>query len=521
MTSAIPLSWALVALLAPPLVAVLLYLLKPPARWLDVPSLVLWRRLHREVLQRRARRRWWLSLALSILILGAVAAALADLGLGAGSRVPRLLVVDTSASMAAEVAPGSERSRLDHARRLAEGALDAAPLPVWLADTGGRMGVRSYRDRDAARRALADLVTEPRRLHRLPTLPAAMPPELQVHLFSDGVSELGCGSSCRLHPVGEPVENVGITRLAARRAADHTTEVLIELLRAADEERLEPSSTQRVTVRLRLETAAGSELESQTIRLGPGESWRAVFRAEALDRRLWDGERPGLLRAVVGPAEPASATDALHDALPLDDTAWITLPPPGARPVVYVGPGTAIPAAIEAHPALTLVASFPGIARVEAADRTPADPEVVWIIESAERPRPLPAPALWLGPRTVPAGWTQSEEGELLVSPANGPPARVLSRQAFERLLQRPAELPLVVAGWVTEELDPWPPGEADGEPLGEAATRITLPPRARLGGAEPPDESPRPKRSSLPWLALGLALVSLESVARWRGWTE
>ena len=255
--------------LALPLLAgaavVLLYLLRPPPRAVEVPSLLLWRRIAE---RRRSHER--LRRLLSALLSLAVALALA-LALGGLPRLPRrgeaqLVVVDDTATMATEVSPGT--TRLDLARRRARELAAEWPGPTLLADTTGHSSPTWARTEREAARWLGNLVVSPER-GRLPPI-TGIGTETEGaprrFLVTDGVA-IDAPGAWQVESVYAPAINVVWIAFAAetsRRSDAEAAEAYLEVLNA---------STSAATTRIVIEDADGQTLVDRQLELGARESW--------------------------------------------------------------------------------------------------------------------------------------------------------------------------------------------------------------------------------------------------------
>jgi hypothetical protein len=142
-------STAAAALLAAVALSVLLlYLLKPLARRLVVPSMLVWRLVLRERKATPDRLRWWISLLLASIVALAIALALVRpqlhvLGMQAANTI---IVVDNSATLGAIASDGKTRFEhaLDRARELVRASGSGRVL---IADTRRRSPRRGSKRR--------------------------------------------------------------------------------------------------------------------------------------------------------------------------------------------------------------------------------------------------------------------------------------------------------------------------------------------------------------------------------------
>jgi hypothetical protein len=315
------------------LVILLLHLLRPPPRRVVVSSLVLWARVIRD------RKRYDAGRLLSLLLaLGAglsLALALTRPEIGAlGTSAHRLaLVLDDSPSMAARTGDG--RSRWEHAIEQARALLEqsSAATEVRLLDTVGRLGVRSFVERDAAIAALARLPAAAWGQAHMPA--ASLLADAQVHLFSDGVAPVVAPEWAIVHSVFEPADNLAVTTFEARPLAQDPMryEALVQVLNASPGD-----------LRARLLITGGDRFSvAQDLDLRAGETVNATF-----DVSDFEG-------GVLGVAVVCET-----DALALDDFAYAVVPPHGPKRVLLVTPGNpSLEDALRSLPGVRLAVASP------------------------------------------------------------------------------------------------------------------------------------------------------------------
>ena len=275
---------------------------------------------------RRSRRlRHWLSLALALVLFGALWLGAVDPRPTVTDRQGRSLVVliDRSASMSATDEPGT---RLGAAKRRATaivaglGPRDRALVAAFAADAVAESGFED--DPRRLSRAVAGVTAsdEPGDLPRALDFAAAVlrgRPRPTVVLISDGRFSDDArraappGIDVRYAPVGRRADNVGILSLAARRVpADPgavETALVVQSFRAA------PAP-------VGIEVASGgTTVEKLTVTLAPGER-----------RRLRVG-------GLFPPGAHLEARLTGADDLPLDDRASAEIPPLPRRRVLRVG----------------------------------------------------------------------------------------------------------------------------------------------------------------------------------------
>ena len=347
------LAYALLAGVA--LVIVLLHLLRPPPRWVSVPSLVLWARVIRDHKRPDTRRMLSLLLALGAGLSLALALTRPEIG-ALGSNAHRLvMVLDNSPSMAARMSDG--RSRWEHAIEQARAVLEhsSAATEVRLLDTVRRLGVHGLVERDVAIKALARLPAATWGQAQMPA--ASLLAGAQVHLFTDGVAQVDAPEGAVVHSVFEAADNVAVTAFEARPLAQNPTrfEALVQVLNAS------PGK-----LRARLLITGGDRFSiAQDLDLRAGETVNATF-----DVSDFEG---GVLGAAV-----VCETDAFA----LDDFAYALVPPHGPKRVLLVTTGNPpLEDALRSLPGVRLAvvppASYPRAGEHDAAvfDRfAPAEP---------------------------------------------------------------------------------------------------------------------------------------------------
>lgn len=322
--------WALWFLAGVPVI-VLLYLLKLKRQQATVSTLLFWQRLLQEN-RRRAlfqRLRNLFSLLLHLLIFALILAALAkptsDTGVRAGASL--VIVLDTRARMQAVERDG--RTRFAHACEIAANfakqasagrevaIVVAGATPTVLAPfSGDEKRLRETVESLDATDATGDLHAA---LLLAKNLLAARHGERRVVvLTAPGSGELTiAGAQVDVLPVGDPHDNVAITRFATRPLPNspQTSEVLLELRNFGRE----PASG---NIELRYD---GALLDVKPVALEPGGRHLDVFPSVPRPSR----SARGWLTAHLDTA----------DALALDNTARAILPPPKARRVLLVSAG--------------------------------------------------------------------------------------------------------------------------------------------------------------------------------------
>jgi hypothetical protein len=278
-------------------VVAVLYLLRPPPRAVVVPSVLLWRLIAERHRSHTLLRRL-VSAALSLAVALGISFALAGAPRSQRSGEHQLLVVDDSATMAAEAAPGL--TRLARAAALASGLVADWPGPTLLADTTGRSAPRWARSTAEAEAWLRDLAASPTpgRLPAIERVPASATVPARRILVTDGVA-IGSPAGWQVESVYTPATNVGLLAFAAGdRASPDRPEAFLEVLNA---------SPAAVTARLVVERSSGEPLLDRRLDLGAHETWSGVL--------AFAPTPPGLDPALYARLETPG------DALALDDRA--------------------------------------------------------------------------------------------------------------------------------------------------------------------------------------------------------
>jgi Ca-activated chloride channel family protein len=326
---------ALLGLLLIPAV-VAMYLLKLRRDETVVPSTLLWTRLVADVEAnapwQRLRRSLLLLLQLLLVAILAILAARPFLERPAGLSGDVVLVIDTSASMAAtDVSPNrlaaAKTAALDALRDLPTGGV----VSVIAAERTARIVVNETKDLGRVRQALDRIeVTSSRGdlgdALELAGKLAARSLDAQVLVATDGA--LATPPTARIParikvlPVGRERRNQAIVALAVRTAPSAVTRTVFAGIANLD---LEAASR-------RLEVwGDGSLLEVRDLFLDPQARSDVVIDDVPRDVGALE------LRLV---AADASATGPA-DQLAIDDHAWAVIPPDRTRLILVVGPGDA------------------------------------------------------------------------------------------------------------------------------------------------------------------------------------
>ena len=324
---------ALLGLLFIPVVLAM-YMLKLRRDQAVVPSTLLWSRLLTDVEAnapwQRLRRSLLLLLQLLLVVVIALLAARPFLERQAGLAGDVVLIVDTSASMAAtDVAP----TRLDAAKAAAIGALRDLPtggtVSVIAADRTARIVVNESTDLGRVRQAIDDL--QPSTMAgdlgdalELASKLAARSGQAQILVATDAAiataPDLEVDAPITVLPVGRDRKNQAIVALAVRTASSAVTRSVFVGVANLDLE-----SAQR-----RLEVWGDDRLlEARDLRLD------AQARSDVVIDDVPDDVRSLEIR-LVGSGPTAVAQP---DQLAIDDRAWAVIPPDRKRLILVVGKG--------------------------------------------------------------------------------------------------------------------------------------------------------------------------------------
>lgn len=308
------------AALAAAVVTLILYLLRPPARRLVVPSVLIWERVLRGSKRESDRLRWWLSLLLAgtIAVLIAVA-ALGPQTVGMTQGKGRTVVVlDNSPTMAALTTDGG--TRFDQARAEARQLIEALPAgaEVMIADTQRQIATPYFERRDSALELLGGLQPGQQKLARVPDVAATVGAGKR-YVISDGVLLRDVPPDFVAVSIFEAVENVGLS------AFD------IEMV---------PGSPRRYQAFLEV-TNAGASDKPVTLEIAGSGAQRinrelvlpaATSITQIVDISAFDG---GPVRAaLVAPGDALTIDDVAYGFLPLRRLIRVTLVTPGSEYLV-------------------------------------------------------------------------------------------------------------------------------------------------------------------------------------------
>ena len=323
---------ALLGLLFIPAVLAM-YMLKLRRDRAVVPSTLLWSRLLTDVEAnapwQKLRRSLLLLLQLLLVLILALLAARPFLERPAGLAGDIVLIVDTSASMAAtDVAP----TRLDAAKAAAIEALHDLPtggtVSVIAADRTARIVVNESKDLGRVRQAIGDL--QPSTMAgdlgdalELASKLAARSGQAQVLVATDAaiatVPDVDVDAPITVLPVGRDRKNQAIVALAVRTASSAVTRSVF-----VGVANLDLASAQR-----RLEVWGDDRLlEARDLMLD------AQARSDVVIDDVPNDVRSLEIRLVA----PGAAV-AEPDQLAIDDRAWAVIPPDRKRLILVVGKG--------------------------------------------------------------------------------------------------------------------------------------------------------------------------------------
>ncbi len=315
---------------------VAMYLLKLRRDETVVPSTLLWTRLVADVEAnapwQRLRRSLLLLLQLLLVVLLVLLAARPFLERTAGLARDVVLVIDTSASMAAtDVAP----DRLSAAKSAALDALHDLPtggkVSVIAADRTARIVVNESSDLGRIRQALDGIEVTTGRgdlgdALELAGKLAARSGDAQILVATDGALATPVNADTKIParitvlPVGRDRKNQAIVALAVRTAASAVTRSVFVSVANLDLDR----AGRRLEV-----WGDGSLIEVRDLQL------EAQARSDVVIDDVPSDISAVELRLVS--ADPAATGPA--DQLAVDDRAWAIIPPDRTRLVLVVGPG--------------------------------------------------------------------------------------------------------------------------------------------------------------------------------------
>jgi len=384
---------AALAALAIPLVVAFLNRRKVIRR--RVPSALLLRELQSD---RPSRRRFavpqhWLALLLCLLAMAAVVVAVTDPVVEGHGPSTTVLVVDTTASMAA-IEPGESQTRLARGLARVDDVLAALSgrdtVAVVEAGAEARVLVRPTADREAVKAALTGLSArgasaEPGAAFRLANALCATTPEARILLLTDDTSAEPPPLACPLEllPVGRDAGNAAITEFTAREVdALGLVEVWLEVENASNVARtiqvdllvddqlaevvaipVEPGGRvgrltrltrgegERIEARLRVEGGNALEQDDHAFAfIDRGERTRVLLVTDKPGGFTTNALRlhPRAALTVVAPAD-VEADSGPYDLMVLDGAALTAEQLPKARHVVAFGAAAGVGATLGAE----------------------------------------------------------------------------------------------------------------------------------------------------------------------------
>ncbi|GAB4539308.1 MAG: BatA and WFA domain-containing protein [Anaerolineae bacterium] len=290
-------------------VVIAMYLLKLRRTEQVVSSIYLWRRMVRDLEAnapwQRLQRNWLL--ILQVLFLATLILALArpfSWAEGASGQA-LILILDTSASMAAtDVAPSRLGAAKAQARKLVDGQPDDARITLITASDRAQVLLASSQDRRQAHHAIEGLATgaggsDMAAALELASALAARQPETEIVVLSDGrvnlPERLATRGQIRFLPVGQSGQNQAISTLSLEPASGgETLTAFAQITNYGDS-----LARRRLTLH-----ADGRLVNAYDLQIAPGD--QAAVVAEAL---------PGGTRVLEARLEG-------EDVLSLDDRAW-------------------------------------------------------------------------------------------------------------------------------------------------------------------------------------------------------
>ena len=377
---------ALIGLVGLPII-VAFYMLRLRRRDLPVGSTFLWQQLVRDVEAnapwQRLRFSWLLLVQLLIALVVVVAAARPFMTVESDLAANVVLIVDTSASMAADEDGGSRIALARQAAREVVGELpQGGRVTVVAADDSARVLVSETDDRAAALAAIDGLEATqvPGNLtdaFALASALAARDSDSTVVVVTDANADplprVGIGAPIRVERVGETDANQAVAALSALRRSGGAQ---VDLFVAVSN----PSSTDASR---RLEVYADGELvDARQLAIPAGQRSDAIVSSVPAAATLVEARLSG------------------DDALAADDRAFALVPQEGSVRALVVGDGnTYLESALALLPRLELFAVGPGgydDALEDAADA--GTPYGLFIFDRFVPDEPPAAPALYIGP---------------------------------------------------------------------------------------------------------------------------
>ena len=301
-----PAAFVLAALIP---VVIAMYLLRLRRTEQVVSSIYLWQRMVRDLEAnapwQRLRRNLLLILQLLFLMFLILALARPFTWAKGASGQSLILILDTSASMAAtDVSPSRLEAAKTQARGLVDGQPDDARITLITAGDGARVLIASSQDRRGMHRTIDSLEvstggSDLTAALELASAVAARQPETEIAVLSDGrvnlPDRLALTGRVRYLPVGRSGDNQAISTLSLGPAPGNE-----ELTAFAQVTNYSDSPAQR---RLTL-YADGQLVNAYDLEIPPGDQDAVVARGLPVETRILEAQLDG------------------GDALSLDDRAW-------------------------------------------------------------------------------------------------------------------------------------------------------------------------------------------------------
>ena len=305
MTLAHPFAWGLLLLAIP---IILFFFLKVRFRKELVTTLIFWQQVFEERRIRTLSRRfrYFTSLLFALLFLSFLTAAVLDPVFSITQNNRCVIIIDTSASMNA-LLPLSKTTRLDFAKRQAKKRLnktaDGQHVAILTANVNPKIVSGFTSHLGTLRQKLAEVSATDSPADLIGTLHIAEQLivnslDSPIYIYTDADlsnTDLPSKSNVRVVRVGQPIDNLAITRFQPRRLPEHATDydILVEVVNFGTE-----------TVQTRLEIDCEGELfEVIPLVLEPGKPVIKIVRNTS--------SNGGLIRAKL----------ANTDLFPTDDIA--------------------------------------------------------------------------------------------------------------------------------------------------------------------------------------------------------
>ncbi len=301
-----PAAFALAALVP---IIIAMYLLRLRRTEQVVSSVYLWQRMVRDMEAnapwQRLRRNLLLILQLLFLVFLILALARPFTWAKGASGQALILILDTSASMAAtDVSPSRLEAAKAQVRGLVDGQPDETRITLITAGDGARVLIASSQDRRGIHRAIDGLEvgaggSDLTAALELASAIAARQPETEIVILSDGrvnlPEHLALTGRVRYLPVGQSSDNQAISTLSLGPAPGNK-----EMTAFAQVTNYGDDTAQR---RLTL-YADGQLANAFDLEIAPGDQVAVVARGLPLETGILEAQLDG------------------EDALPLDDRAW-------------------------------------------------------------------------------------------------------------------------------------------------------------------------------------------------------